>query len=90
MIKITTYNTYLGAHLANLEDALLAKERDVYQRLQSEGASDTKSKEMAKLESREEKIAYKKYTLLHSDADKVANRIQSRIKVLEAERKGDI
>lgn len=86
--KLAAYNAYIGDEMGRLEVELADQEsKRHYQLVTDGGLTDSAAKTRVKAELAPTKAIQKKLKILHRDAATQISTIQSRLKVLESERR---
>ena len=87
--RLAHYNSYLGDHLGDYEHDREIRKGTSYLDYLKQGVSDTGADNRSRAEVAELTGNIKKLKLMHDDADKQISMIQSRLRVLEANRRNE-
>lgn len=88
--RMATYLAYLGDHIGELEEVRENSKASIYLDYVNKGESATSADNMSRAEVAEQTGQLKKLRLMHSDAHAQVSMIQSRLRVLESERRSEI
>lgn len=88
-LKLATYMTYLGEHLPKLESEYLSDRSEKYMEFIKE-TSATAAENKARYETIKQREQYETVKQLHKDFSSLISMLQSRLRILTNEAKGNI
>lgn len=88
-LKMATYMTYLGEYIPKLEAEYLSERGEIYTKAVEE-TSATAAEHKARNATIKQRLQHEIVKQFHKDMDKLISMIQSRIRVLTNEAKGNI